>query len=285
MKRNDFSVNWKEKIKKMCEDKQFKYAIESSLAYIEQYPDDPYIKSLLGHIYICIGEFKQAKYFFTNAIKHKEYEYPVEHLIKIAIEEEDYEEALNLCLEVENKITDSLTRKDVERAKKYIEIKTNKITKDNITTKDRHYYYSIQLLDYSKDRAYNHIQKHTIPQSEIAYFNPNINLEELLNETSERIKIEERKHYPFRMTSDSYYFYYPNVGIYGLNTPVDYFKVITQPKTKNIITMYPVLKEETFEPVPFFNEEKKYEYDETIKAKTGLERFNNKYKVKTKTRS
>lgn len=279
-----FDIEKQNKIKEMMTNKQFKYARQAALRYLSDYPKDPLVKNLLGMTYLIEGNLEIADACFTNNLGTKDENYAKYFLIKIAIERGDYELAYTYCHEILGYTTDDLTKKDIRRAINYIEEILN-VDKDQKYVNDNYKYdYTCkQLEEYNIGETYNHIKKHQVSRNNgKASFCKNMDLKQLLIETSQKIQHMKEEYYPIRLIGNCYYFYYPNIGEFE-NQKTDYFRVITFPNSKNIITMYPVFPEEVYDiknTIHFLEEAKDFTYDENIKAKTGIERFNTRYKRK-----
>lgn len=283
------------KIKEMMNKKQFKYAKQATLKYLEEHPNSHQMKNLLGIIYLIEGDYDKADGYFTSSLGTKDENYAKYFLIKIAIERGEYDLAYEYCCDTLKLTTDPLTRKDIHRAERYIKTLygINRVSEIGNNYKDN--YFGKQIEEYNLEEAYKHILKHQEPQKpqaeeldqddyhvqkKIIAFNPDIDLKQLLIEVSEKIQHMEEVCYPIRLAGNCYYFYYPNIGKDGDET-TDYFRVITFPNSKNIITMYPIFPEEVYDiknTVHFLDETEDFTYDENIKARTGLERFNTRYK-------
>lgn len=281
-----FNLEKQNKIKEMINNKQFKYAIQAALSYLEKYPTDPLVKNLLGITYLVEGKLDIADACFTSCLGTTDARYAKYFLIKIAIERGEYELAYTYCCEILESTTDKLSIKDIQRTMNYIKtimgINADKVYANNNYIDN--YMYK-QLEEYNYEETYKHILKHQLETNNDdnkATFNQDIDLRELLMKTSEKIQYMEEKHYPIRLASNCYYFYYSNIGKSN-NEVANYFRVITFPNSKNIITMYPILDEEVYDiknAVHFLEETQDFTYDENIKARTGIERFNTRYKRK-----
>lgn len=279
-----FNIEKQNKIKEMIDNKQFKYARQTALKYLEEYPRDPLVKNLLGITYLIEGNLDIADACFTSCLGTTDARYAKYFLIKIAIERGEYELAYTYCCEILSYTSDNLTKKDIKRTMSYIKqilgVNVDKtFSHDNY--KDN--YLCRQLSEYNIDETYEHIKKHQIESNDDrASFCEDIDLKQLLIETSQKIENMQEEYYPIRLVGNCHYFYYPNIG--KSNDRVsNYFRVITFPNSKNIITMYPIFDEEVYDAknvVHFLDENQDFTYDENIRVKTGLERFKTRYKRK-----
>lgn len=284
-----YNFEKQENIRKMLGLRNFKYVKQACLAYLEKYPDDFYVKNYLGMAYLVESNFDTADAIFTSTLGTKDEEFSKYFLIKIAIAKGKYELAHKYCNEMLDKmyirsLTNSLTKEDEQRRNE-VKIAKNYIETILEINENKDSYMYEQLRNYGLDKTLEHIKKHQAVEKDTASFCENIDLTQLLIETSEKIKNMQPEHYPIRLTTDFYYFYYPNIGQIN-NEKVNYFRVVTFQGSKDILTMYPVIPEKlhTSKNIANFQEtqsEKLIDINqENVRVRTGLERFNARYKRK-----
>lgn len=136
-------------------------------------------------------------------------------------------------------------------------------------------YYFSQILEYSKERAIEHIRAHFESTRGEGRFFPCMNLEETFEIIQDKINNMEPFHVGIISANDTYLIDFENAGIVG-SIVLNKMQVITFANTKKIITFYPVSRLS-------YN----YETEEDIKPKKApvkrlsqIEKFNQKYNKK-----
>ena len=114
--------------------------------------------------------------------------------------------------------------------------------KENIK-REKTIYSEEQIINYNKKSAIDHIKKHHGEDSAyISYFNNNNDIEKIFNEISDYI-IEKKPYYSG--VYDVYIVHLNDIKMGSIyNEKLNDISIITLPNTKNIITMYPVNKED-----------------------------------------
>lgn len=165
--------------------------------------------------------------------------------------------------------------KSSERLKKYnlyIPIKRLELLLKlelNEEIEDRSYFYvEEQIIDYDEQKAIDHIIDHHILNISYSNFNENIVIEDLFYEAKEKL---DDAFVIYSDTFDRYIVKYDNIGYNGEKT-INQLEVITIPKTKKIITMYPSKNIPNYDLI----DEEKTEKKEP-KRLSQIEKFNLKY--------
>lgn len=194
----------------------------------ESIKDKSYALLELGRIEAEEGNIEQARIYFKQSINKnsslKDKSYIINLLILCDLEEEKYVAALNKLKKlIKHKV-------DIDYKLLYYVCK-----KLNISTngKNEKFDKSInEVLKYNKCAALDHVvRNHRV---DIDDFNPNVNIFKLFDDIKKYLTEENR--IPKLIFYDIYVVPYNNIGFDGQN----YLLVVTLPKTKNIITMYPV---------------------------------------------
>ena len=136
-------------------------------------------------------------------------------------------------------------------------------------------YYFNQVINYSKERAIEHIRKHYESIGSEGIFFSDMNLEETFEIIEKRISVIDPSYLGVRSSGDSYLIDFENAGIVG-STILNKMQVVTIINTKKIITFYPVSKLS-------FN----YEIEEEVRKEkvpvkrlSQIEKFNQRYNKK-----
>ena len=138
----------------------------------------------------------------------------------------------------------------------------------NIEVNDSMSYVELQIINYDKERAIEHIKLHQKPDStkeNHSIFSDNINIENLYEEVLDHLNDET---FHDSNLVDCYILNYPNVG-YCEDKISDLLKVITLPNTKEIVTMYPYVKNKAL-----------LKSKPKVKKLSQIDKFNQKYKLK-----
>ena len=213
---------------------------EKVLYYIEKlknYGDSQKsaINNLYGSLYFNKRDYKKAlEYFYkVDSIQKAIYYDTVIKIGYIYIKTKQYEKALEYFNEMEKIINSDNFNLECQFAKTFLQKQLNlEITYDSDL-------YSVnQIVEYSREKAIEHIKSHTEANKDKkvhSVFSSNIDLEKLYDYALSHIN-EETFYYNNFM--DIYLLEYPNVGI-SRDKKADYIIVVTLPNSKDIITMYP----------------------------------------------
>lgn len=179
-----------------------------------------------------LGCLEQTMHHFDEAKKYllsKELKEPAKfvRLIQIAIKENNYQEA-EKYLEDLKKIKEA-DKNEIE----VLQLMIDKHWNRNISVDRDYTYRELQIINYSKKRAIEHIQKEHVnnPNQNKTNFHKNINIEELFEDIKTYLTEDNLC---FGDIFDIYEIDYPNIG-----ENIHKCCVVTVPNTKDIITMYP----------------------------------------------
>ena len=136
-------------------------------------------------------------------------------------------------------------------------------------------YYFNQVINYSKERAIEHIRKHYESIGSEGIFFPDMNLEETFEIIEKRISVIDPSYLGVRSSGDSYLIDFENAGIVG-STILNKMQVVTIINTKKIITFYPVSKLS----FNYETEEEVRKEKAPIKRLSQIEKFNQRYNKK-----
>lgn len=140
------------------------------------------------------------------------------------------------------------------------------------------------LFNYDKNSAIKHIKKHldiNLDKEKHSIFNNDVDIDLLFEEMSNQLGVYKKYYTDYIL--DCYYIEYPNAGI-DQGIKANYLKIITVFNTNNIISMYPISKDD-IKPGDFINKIKKEIKNVSnskikIKMKTQIEKFNERYNIK-----
>ena len=180
----------------------------------------------LGKLYAREGNIELAESLFTRIIGKNDH--AIERLIFLAIKANNLPEASRLLNEL------SPTIDNYEDIKAYVLYKTGK--KDEITTSS---YFTMQLLDYKRENAISHIQRHlyeNMLRKIHTLFNSDVDVNALFDEVKNKLNnsclIDSTNVEKYIICCDN------NIAtINGEET--NCVVVLTIPCTENIITIYP----------------------------------------------
>lgn len=225
-----------------------------------------------GYYYLGILDFKMLDYdkaifclskVKTNAFYEKDAIY---NLICIELRKGNYEQAeiyLNKLLE-----KDFFIEED-SRYKK-LRILIDKGLGKLMDVSEYTNYGEKQFVKYDVEEAIEHIKTEHFGSDKKSNFNENIDIEEMFSYvlsklTEENLCIDE--------LADVYYIDYLNAGFDQNGIETNCIKVVVIPNTKNILTMYPVDKNNIFH-------EKENNNSHKVKRLSQIEKFNRKYNFK-----
>lgn len=234
----------------------------------------------LGLVNVYNRNYDKAINYFDKLIKkneeNSEYVYysAILEKIYILIKYDKLDDIINLYNEFLKDAKCYNNKSEIELISDYINIKLGNL--DKIINKN---YRVNQLISFNYNKAIEHIKNHCQSDDNKKYhsvFNENIKIEPLYKLIQTLLNKET---FIRNNVHDAYVIYYPNIGFCN-DEKLDYLKVITNPNSKDIITMYPIQTRfihsnclETIEEeiVPTQRENK-------VKRLTQIEKFNQKYK-------
>ena len=244
------------KIEKLCSVDPAS-ALEKLEAYLDMHPSDYYAHTLHSSFLIVLRRYDEALEVLTLAEKilnrdksfkkfDEKYSARVNCLayakLKYHLYCGNYEIAHDIIMNNVDLNGSSLTYKTVF----YIKNKLNTCDKMNYFEQS---YSMMQILDYNEERMFEHIVKHLTEGNDGKLY-PNANV--FVRDFPIRRVIEEAKKYLvdenaiyLGLVEDDYYFRYDDCGKEN-NRFVNYFKIVCFHGTKNIITVLPVAKSNTF---------------------------------------
>ncbi len=245
---------------------QAKKAYEQAIADYEVAltSNDPATKSTasyhLGCLMFAKGEFARAEQLFLNSLNNKcEYHQAAYFkLIALYVKQNRADEAEILINQVKTTFPDyDVTSCTI--AERII----SKIRGEQVT--DKHLSYTeIQILNYSKNYALSHIwHRHFAEREEKTTFSEGIDELKIFAYAQEHMTDENRI---YDDILDGYIIDYPGCGEED-GKPINQFRVVAIPNTKNIITMYPSNEE-------FLPRKKDYKTDTKPKQMSRLDKFN-----------
>lgn len=210
--------------------------------------NDPEISSTLANIYTQRGELKEA----LEILKSQDSNYfcVFKSLSEVYIKLEKYDKLYNLWKKSKNRNFQDLKKdKDLIKAKRYlkrVQVFLKLFVSKRIETPKKLDYKEQQYVKYDYNKALEHIKiKHTsfndTPNDKTgSIFYSNYDLEELFLAATRNIEFKKREIKLKWDFSDTYIFYFKDVGridTNGLNA--SFFRVATIPNTNKIITMFP----------------------------------------------
>lgn len=210
--------------------------------------NDPEVSSILANIYTGRGELNEA----LEILKGQDSNYfcVFKSLAEVYIKLQKYDKLYNLWNKNKNRnFQDVITRTQILDAKYFLrrlQIFLKTFVRKKIETPSNLNYKEEQYLHYDYKKTIEHIQKrHTSPNNRLSiklgsiFFNY-YDLEELFLVATRNIEFEKREIKVNWDFSDTYIFYFRNIGKINTNGEnVSFFRVATIPNTNKIITMFP----------------------------------------------
>ena len=209
--------------------------------------NDPEISSMLAKIYIQRGDLKQA----LEILKNQDYNYfsIFESLSEVYIKLEKYDKLYNLWKKSKNRNFQDLKKdKDLKKGELYlrrIQVFLKLFVNKNIETPKELDYKEEQYIKYDYNKALEHIKaRHTSidnnpNENTTSIFYNHYDLEELFLSVSRNIEFENREIKNKWDFSDTYIFYFKDIGRSEKGLSLNFFRVATIPNTNKIITMFP----------------------------------------------
>ena len=188
------------------------------------------------------------------------------NLAFIAIREEEYDTCYDIIEKVSNMDINEQLEQTLEKLKLYIDIKTGK----KIPNQER-IYSEEQMINYSEEKAIEHIQKSHSSKNKSIEFTDSENIEKLFHQVKAAITGITPN---INCLSDEYFLSIPKVGVID-SISTDWLKVVCLPNTHDIITMYPTI-------IGSEDEEQEEIIEESPKTKvrkrlSQIEKFNARY--------
>ena len=209
--------------------------------------NDPEISSMLARIYIQRGDLKEA----LEILKNQDYNYfsIFESLSEVYIKLEKYDKLYNLWKKSKNRNFQDLKKdKDLKKGELYlrrIQVFLKLFVNKNIETPKELDYKEEQYIKYDYNKALEHIkERHTSidnnpNENTTSIFYNHYDLEELFLSVSRNIEFENREIKNKWDFSDTYIFYFKDIGRSEKGLSLNFFRVATIPNTNKIITMFP----------------------------------------------
>ena len=209
--------------------------------------NDPEISSMLAKIYIQRGDLKQA----LEILKNQDYNYfcIFESLSEVYIKLEKYDKLYNLWKKSKNRNFQDLKKdKDLKKVELYlrrIQVFLKLFVNKNIETPKELDYKEEQYIKYDYNKALEHIkERHTSidnnpNENTTSIFYNHYDLEELFLSVSRNIEFKNREIKNKWDFSDTYIFYFKDIGRSERGLSLNFFRVATIPNTNKIITMFP----------------------------------------------
>lgn len=209
--------------------------------------NDPEISTTLANIYTQRGELKEA----LEILKSQDSNYfcVFKSLSEVYIKLEKYDRLYNLWRKSKNRNSQDLKKdKDLIKVKRYlrrVQVFLKLFVNKKIDTPKELDYKEEQYVKYDYNKALKHISlRHTSPNN-----NPNENtssifysqydLEELFLVATRNIEFAKREIKLKWGFSDTYIFYFKDIGRSEKGLSLNFFRVATIPNTNKVITMFP----------------------------------------------
>lgn len=260
-----------------------KYLFEE---YIKKYPDDYSAQNCYVYLLIVLGNIDEANNYLNNMERSMYYNSKfcnhfdkIEFVnkgiflnkIRLYAREGEYKELYAYFIR-NRQIFDDY---DLFVIPFYCKSKLGLIDKN----KDYSSYLYGQIANYSEEKFFNHIEKHTadynmnLDETNSSIFAPAFSLENTIDEIKKYIPSEKGLGYGF--FEDTYVFKYNECGRCK-NRLTDYFKVICFHENGNLITMFP---SENCDNFPYTDLNYLVKNDKPkVKTLSQIEKFNRKYR-------
>ena len=191
----------------------------------------------LGKLEASVGNCEKAKEYFVELIQTPDWIYAIQELLFLAIKEENYEEASQLLNTIYN--ANLMEDNQLSNITFYLKYKLNLLTEND--KEQNKNYFCLQLLDYNREAAINHIKAHLdengFKRLHSVFFE-STDIENIFPSIEKSISeaIPEQSNFTDKYKVDCDY-------VIGVNNGVETscVEVITFPNTKDIITMYPII--------------------------------------------
>ena len=224
----------------------------------------------LGNIMFAKGEFAQAEKLLTDSLEvHGEFFVSgYFKLISLYIKQERYDEAQILLNELKEQFPSIEEDISYVLATRVLQRKRNEeIIETPIA------YVEKQIINYDKESAIIHIRsRHKDSYDGKTKFTDNESIRDLYDFALTQMT-EDNMVYEDVM--DVYSVHYPNIGETDDGQPLNHFRIVAVPNTKDIITMYPC--EDYFLP-----RKKDYKQEEKPKQMSRVDKFNKRFAASKK---
>ncbi len=272
-KKEYYSVEHLEKIKKYLQEEKYERALKAFELYFQNYPSDAIAHLYYVDLLMKIGKFEEAEELmermkaFDNFNRVGIYFYYT-LLIKLKCLKKDFATAFQLLNHVDISQFNNV-------ALAYILKQNNK----EYPLKDLEDSYTFQqIMDYKEERFLEHVKKHLNTSSIycISKFNEDFPLQEVWEEMKLSLPTEHR----FYQSIPCCYaqFKYDCCGKNQLGENLDYFRVVLINHTKEAITMFPCSYTEC---IGYTDLNKKIEMESPVLSQTKrlsqIEKFNKRY--------
>ena len=220
---------------------------ESLLKGYLDFNKDAEVAALLANIYTQRGELKEA----LEILKGQDSNYfcVFKSLSEIYIKLEKYDKLYNLWKKNKNRnFQDLKWEKDLIKAERYlrrVQVFLKLFVNKRIETPKKLDYQEQQYVKYDYNRALEHIElRHTSPnnnpnENTSSIFYSHYDLEELFLVATRNIEFEKREIKLKWDFSDTYIFYFKDIGRSETGLSLNFFRVATIPNANKIITMFP----------------------------------------------
>ena len=269
-----FDEAWFKKILDYKEQGQLNKVIQNSRLYIKKYPEDISAIGGFTSLLLDLGLIEEAREIIEKTVitesnkKRSENEW-IFVKIKLLGCQGKFEECYKLLQEHREKLIN--TREDFMSVEVYLQKKLGLPIKAGV---EKCSYTVSQIIDYSDERAIEHIKTHQYGSTEDkSLFSEDFNIEENFYRIKEIISKDENNKMYSGIFKNFYIFKYINCGTRNSDSgKVDYINVITLQDTNEIITMFPRKYPGLFPVVDITPLEKT-----KVKKLSQIEKFNKKY--------
>lgn len=255
-------------------DKKYDRFVKEATKYLS-YRENHWIRLKRAEVNIILKNYSEAESdlkLYLNDKSVKKIKYALMDLFNLYFIQGRYKEALKLLPYVK--------RIDVSDKFQFIlvELIMKKSLGIPVETSDYRYKYTYsQVLDYSDEKALEHIKSHLNEDDKYhSVFNEKIDLKYLFDKVKENLCTSKKD--IGKSMIDVYYFGISNVG-YTLGQIDNYVKVIVIPNTYNIVTLYPTF-EANSDTLNYLDIDynKLFQREEPKqKVKSRIDKFNEKY--------
>ena len=243
---NDIKITILNEAKENIENGDIKKAEILLKGYLD-FNNDAEIATILANIYTGRGQLKEA----LEILKGQDSNYfcAFKSLSEVYIKLEKYDKLYNLWKKNKNRnFQDLKWEKDLIKAERYlrrVQVFLKLFVNKRIETPKKLDYQEQQYVKYDYNRALEHIElRHTSPnnnpnENTSSIFYSHYDLEELFLVATRNIEFEKRETKLKWDFSDTYIFYFKDIGRSETGLSLNFFRVATIPNTNKIITMFP----------------------------------------------
>lgn len=274
-----FDLEWFHKIIQFKLEGKYQKVIQNYRLYIKKYPNDICAISSFASFLMDLGLIDEAAEIIGNTVitdtniresKH----YWIYDNLKLLGCQGKFDECYELFKDNEEILMQN--RDDFKFIEIYLSKKLGIPLEENAAT---YSYTTSQVVNYSDDRAIEHILKHkSYEETDLSVFIPDFSIKDNFYKIKDLILNFEYKKMFAGIFKNVYYFKYLGCGVYLDNgASADYIKVITLQDTNEIITMFPCKNIEKFPSIditPLIENDK-----QKVKRPSQIEKFNRKYNL------